>query len=331
MKTLYVHIGAHKTGSTSLQHLVSWYRPLLRLAGLDVPRMPGSRKARNQDIAIDALAHRHDRDFATRGAYLDHVRRSNARRFFVSAERLYVNQDAPAYFAPFKDICIVKIICFVRRQDRFLEAMYRQLVRNNYPGLTIPFPDFAAKRSVDWSEKLTPWEDEFGRANVIVIPYDDHRAFDSISAISEIAGLGVLRWLPIRPKANPGLSCEATETLRHLREQEIAFDLGKLAAFDARLPARTYLYFDPAGREHLLEGYRASNTALARNHNFDLAILNEIDAATKARTDIFNLAAFDLARHLELARACGLMTEGRGKPKLDKRARRRQLKESLRS
>jgi hypothetical protein len=308
-KTLFVHIGLHKTGTTAIQNHFSVFEPFYKLFGLSYPRLGGRLCFRNQDIADDIK--QTAGDFSTRSDYLRYIEKSKYPLTLLSAERFCLLPRAPEYFKEFSQLCRVVIVVFVRRQDRYLESLYRQMVKNDEVALKVTFDSYftGRKKNMNWMQRLAPWEQSFGAQNLLVIPYEEFSSVDSIENMSRILGVSkVTKYLPrLKKFGNSSLSCEAIELLRQLRIKEVNINKERLRAFDLHLKNPTHAYLDPARRQAFIADYAESNRQLGVCYNFDAHPLVSFDPKTDGQLRLFNPATFDMVEMEAIARSCGLL------------------------
>jgi hypothetical protein len=173
---LIVHIGTLKTGTTSLQHSMFDVRGRLRedhgvhFAGTDraasprkhtsVSRASRSSNEAKRDVEYEALL----KDFE----------RSGAHTMIVSEEQMsYPRESVPAFFQRFIPRFDVDVVCYLRRQDIFMESLYNQAMRvQKYfglPHLSHFWRDERFFHHMDYHRILTWWKD-IG-ANVVAVDF----------------------------------------------------------------------------------------------------------------------------------------------------------------
>jgi hypothetical protein len=316
MKELFVHIGVLKTGTTAIQSHFSVYDRLHRCFGFRYPRL-GNSPYRNMDVADDIQTA--TGGFATRSKYLQHLEKSGCRRFLISAEKMFHLPRAPEYFNGFSRSARVRIIIFVRRQDRYMESLYRQLVKNPRPALGIDFGSYVKHRLEaperrcrhEWRSCLEPWERMFGKDNITIFPYNEYRRVDSISLVADLVGLRFSKRLPslgLR-SGNPSLSAESTVFLRHLRAEKIPFNPRKISDFDRLIPDPSTSFLPASGRKRIMDGFRAENEALGVHYGIDVSPLVEWDEAIESERKVLNPDEIDISELSRLAAMAGLISD----------------------
>ncbi len=179
-QTLFLHIGYHKTGTTTLQSLLDQNAGALRKIGVFYPDTVGDGKRnyyrKHLQFFIDLkTAHAEKGDV---GGVVQGMARvildSGAPTAIVSDESF--SGFPPAildHLATLRADFNVKVVAVLRRQDGFLQSFYQQSIRDY--GETRDFPDFV--RDSDWQRihydaAMTRWADRFGAENLHVLSYD---------------------------------------------------------------------------------------------------------------------------------------------------------------
>ncbi|MEV8360181.1 hypothetical protein [Microbacterium sp. NPDC076895] len=191
MSKLLLHIGTHKTGTTSVQHFFASNRDALRAQGIFYPPTDLGGQFGDQ-YAHHAIAHAianvsGDGTGASRAkAYFDALRDRvvPGETVVISAEPLYRHRlrDAQgkslgrmAYLRAVRDAIgdfDVSVIAMVRRQDLFLESLYSEnIMAGTYRD---PIERFIADRApqADYAQRLAEWGAVFGSENIHVRPYE---------------------------------------------------------------------------------------------------------------------------------------------------------------
>jgi len=314
-KTLYIHIGVHKTGSTAIQSYFASHGLLLRCLGenLAYPRLGGRVRSRNQDIADDIASA--TGEFSSQARYLDYVSRTKFRKILFSAEQFYNFPVAPRFFEPFAGICQVRIVVFLRRQDAYIESMYRQMVRNASLSRAKGFSLYSRRwlkqtaphRTLDWGVRLEPWERTFGRENIIAIPYSEGKAFDSVAVMGKVLSVKRTLRFPLWVRRNDSLCCETIELLRRLEEEKTAYDKKRVEHFNRLVPEPSFSYYSPEERRKVVEAYRDANLAAGARFQCDISPLLPESLAQDRVRKCFDPGAFDYEAMLRLARKASLV------------------------
>ncbi len=204
MRRLVLHIGSHKTGTTSIQRF-------LDVAGDEVFARTGLRYVPLQRRTIAPIDPRAGDPETLRRAgaiardeYLEHVCRGDADRLVVEEDLSWVFEPSQIdamlgrLHAGFGDI---RIIAYVRRQDQHLVSHYQQGSR--FPLTTAVFygsqptaiPAHAAHhdRYLDYHARLLPYVEQLGTDRVTVRVFDRERLEGGDVVTDFLALLGVDR------------------------------------------------------------------------------------------------------------------------------------------
>lgn len=276
MARLVLHIGSHKTGTTSIQRALVQGRRALARAGLTYLHAPGGTQASAIVSCRKAGPNFHAViDTAALGRLLGDARGDA----ILSTELLFFLHD-PAEIARLRDALArfdeIRVIAYLRRQDRLLISHKKQIAvprarpaARMYGTSLRTFPRFARPRPqidryFDYAAKIGHWRDVFGAGAVTVRLFEPGRLKDGDAVADFMATAGLdLAAPPAEAKQNTAftrrqilvglrmkkLGVPREDALRILRE------LGR-DADEPLAPSR-------ADAGAFLDRYRASNRALA--------------------------------------------------------------------
>jgi hypothetical protein len=292
MSTAYVHIGTHKTGSRALQEFFAVNRPLLEAANFHYPDFSsfashylawglgfgnwvptGRTREELLEIAMNEL----------RTATAQAVR--DGKTVLISSEIFSTfSLKDPGIVGRFKDVLTeigltdIRLICYCRRQDLFVESMYSELIKNGHPR---EFEDVANIWYLNYQKLLGFYADAFGADCITVRPFEKGQFRDNDLFADFLPLIGLERtdeWgQPSEDTCNVSFDPDITELLR-------LYDLRKFPAsggyeslswvkkilmetFDRDTLERQRQdppMLSPAQRLEVLEKYDASNQAVAR-------------------------------------------------------------------
>lgn len=178
-KTLYLHIGLQKTGTTTIQTFLTRNRSLLKEHGYDYPDPAKVR------IGLDKFNHGH-LGMSLTGYWRDtgyELSREDAwgelrNLYFESDEHLLVSHEGLSVpqiipHLPFIRKMLrginAKVIIYLRRQDNFVQSVYKERLKSDE---TREFQQAFAlgdyPRLLDFNTILTYWQKCVGKGNVIV-------------------------------------------------------------------------------------------------------------------------------------------------------------------
>jgi len=185
MPKLIIHIGSQKTGSTSIQTFLTQQPDKMAEAGLSYV------KAGRGPAAHNKLAFKRDTEQfpVLMKRLVAEVEGAPDKTHVISAEMLFTTRMARsmAAFLPDDLRAETRIIAYIRRQDKFLEAMYKQVVKTGrFKGSP---QDYAKKReaALMYSRILGAYAEGFGTENMVVLPYE-RPLFREGDVILDVAG-----------------------------------------------------------------------------------------------------------------------------------------------
>lgn len=260
--TLDLHIGMPKTGTTAIQSFLYHNRDaLIREQGINfpvsalhwfqqVPLVKSIAESRFEfarfNPAIASVDLKEWQEDLTQDCL-----ENNCSRVIVSSEFFWA---VPAMQAPleyhkdtepnlalldefvkrcretFSDFERVRIIAYLRRQDRWLESFFNQQIKN---GFGIPKEDELAATRIYllYCKNLQLWCDHFGKENVVVRPYEAALP-DVIGDFCTLAGIkrdgSVVQAQDIVSAANPRLSPRAIRIMRKAIDGNVDKDFREL-------------------------------------------------------------------------------------------------------
>ncbi|MEX0450724.1 hypothetical protein V6X62_02680 [Spiribacter sp. 218] len=194
-----LHIGTHKTGTSSIQNALATNSAALAAQGIHYPRsVRGPRNVNFLAAAIAAGRIDEARRFIDQSVARAH--RQGCTTVLFSAESLYamtaffrrlMGKEAERYWVH-ERACIAtlidllqragigdppQVVCYLRRQDRFIESIYGQFVKQapGYPHDLATFIDEAGPID-DYAGHLDCWAAIVGQQRVIARVYEDARS-----------------------------------------------------------------------------------------------------------------------------------------------------------
>ena len=207
---IVVHIGASKTGSTSLQHLMDINRPALLRKGIWYPEVgvfwqPGRpRKQSGHSRFVKAAA---DGDPALRDYIESGLAGMDGRIHTVvlSSEGFFLDARAPEIASYFEGYPF-EMVVYLRRQDEWANAQYAEFVAGGAVGrVDVPFQRWLKGREtqarLDYRIPITAWATRIGAENVRVRVFERGQMQDGdlIADFAAVADLPPLLGLPPLP------------------------------------------------------------------------------------------------------------------------------------
>ena len=280
MKRLVLHIGTHKTGTTSIQYTLARSERALADQGVIYPaHYANANNPGHHFLALGTGRERYK-------ALIETIDKAPQGTVILSTELLStVPAERVGELVSRYD---TNAICLLRRQDEYLESMYRELCKSSFCAQTpdsfvnsvladeplLIFSDFKrielrAPLPADYERLLAGYADLLGEDRVIGIPYDDP-AFgdDALNRFCRAAGI-VVEPIGGGPR-NVSFSPEVVELRRRLdaslEEQEkrtlrpLFWKLNDTIASEQK--GQSILGTDQ--RQRILTHYAASNARLRK-------------------------------------------------------------------
>ncbi|MEO9514852.1 MAG: hypothetical protein ABJH45_05390 [Paracoccaceae bacterium] len=169
-----------------------------------------------------------------------------------------------------------RVIAYVRRQDKFVEAMYKQVLKTGrFQGTP---KDYIAKklRSLDYAKTLAPFEQAFGADRIELCPYE-RGYFPSGDVVLDFAArVGLTGLGPgdlAQHRSNVTFSREVSELLGQIAQHtdlNIAMLIRALIADNAPETVQSNDCITLAQRRGIMAALEDSNTALRDTFRSDL-------------------------------------------------------------
>jgi len=284
MTEVFIHIGTHKTGTTTIQRS-------LREAS-DAASVKNSWKYLVCPQAIRNFMHSHTYDIAAVDEFIQDLtakigRSDDLLKLIVSHEGLsgwpddgYMNSKVIAKML--WDVTSrfgfdVKIIVYLRRQDEMVESMYTQKI---HEGGTLCFSEFVSRLSpglsYNYFRMLDDWASYFGKERLIVRSYHSASQRGLLEDFGEVAGINLDTHAKFE-RSNPSYSDNAIQIARIANE---ALDLSSktklrqaLQKTMAKSKDNAHSLFLLEQRKEFLSAYEESNQNVA-DHFFGQNIEN---------------------------------------------------------
>ncbi|MBI1261047.1 MAG: hypothetical protein GC184_04930 [Rhizobiales bacterium] len=292
MKKLWLHIGTHKTGSTSLQNFFFRNRQKLAKAGVYYPA-EGSYFYRGE-LSQSLLSHslrnakpdylpanlKIDRA-ACEGNMRRDIEKSDCPAVLVSSEHfshsatLAQVESIKKCFAPV--VSDMQVIVYLRRQDHLIESAYNQLTTAGIN--TLPFRTWLDQslkggiKNFSYDDRLHLFAEVFGKSNLHVRVFEKSQLHPSglIHDFMKLMGIEDLSEFELVPSLNRSMPPEFIETLRCASAAHPDVQLRKILCKLMRaspirgLDPSDYTLFDAALRKQVLDTCRGSNERIARD------------------------------------------------------------------
>ena len=179
MTDIILHIGTPKTGTTAIQSAITANSDALQSADIAFIAT-GRHRAAHNDLANSIRRRGVDHEFMD--ALQDEVasearQRPNGQILFSSEIFSLIDATKIQAAMPFLSEHPLKIIVYLRRQDRYAEAFFKQRIKNGRS--VMPFDEFLTsrmgRRITNYNTMLENWTDTFQNAEIIPRLYERDR------------------------------------------------------------------------------------------------------------------------------------------------------------
>lgn len=291
MGQIWLHIGSPKTGTTSLQGFLSANQETLRTdCGVNFMSAGRSHIAHNQ-LATSARMGQtgplFDKIAAEADALPNHAH-------IISSELLFNPFTTRRLTKVIPDAMKgrTKVICYIRRQDHYLEALYKQFLKNG----RIP-PDRQAfledaPRVLRYFDVLNAYGRAFGRENIIVRPFSQDRleGGDVVLDFANLVGLELQSGMTMNKVfANKTFSAEMSEALALMGKNtdfNVREMIRELTSLNMPHTIKSRDVFTKSERRGLMERLAEENRKLIRRYMpDDAAFFNFDDLASDDQED----------------------------------------------
>jgi len=291
-KTIYLHVGTHKTGSSAIQWTLRGAQQHLIDHGFDCIQHP--HKILDPILGTEPVS---DEVIADAKAKFDTaVFQAKSDKVIVSYELIF-GQPELGYPNNAENLNRMKhligdrpckTLIFLRRQDYFVESHYVQMVKTNY---TESFDDYLNELTsgcLDWNKLVGNYGKMFDQENLKVMAYQGN----VVDQFYEYLGIPMPEWDTEKGwQKNPSVSLYGMELKRRCnsllatRPEKVRLKY-LMVEFFPRQSGDPFDFFSGSKRLRFLEAYKAGNDALERRHETSFFPDNsDIDPDSKSALD----------------------------------------------
>lgn len=289
MKTIYIHIGQTKTATTSLQSFFFNNKDWLEQNDILYPDIPEHYEIKSQHRYLAETFNTNHLDFDICinewRYFIDQVKNSNCSKVLISEEVFWhlLEQYKEKRITAIKWIkerleqWQVKIICYLRRQDHWVESWYNQLVKTDVSHISkLSFDEFIDKYDkfglLDYHEVISNWATVFGSENIIVRPFEtlkfkNQDIIDDFMEILNIDELGeTIRHDQYLQLSLSNAACELAESYNKITDSaKYKEQFTKLLSSFDQSHKDKHRYIKSQKAHELLSKYSNSNYLLSQN------------------------------------------------------------------
>jgi hypothetical protein len=211
-KSLFLHVGYHKTGTTSVQDFFWKNRSLLLQSGVLYPEvgvagnthanlalcLPSKRaqvveRLRSIDYGDTTNPYSEYQGGPPEEIYAslgEEIRKTRCDRILLSSECFleWIDPDVVKSFLEKYCDCSVKIIFLVREPRDWIRSVFNQVVKDPYLRYAGKIEDLPQVEMLDYAKTINAWCDAFGAGNVLAESYSNVRNIEhgAVGAILDL-------------------------------------------------------------------------------------------------------------------------------------------------
>lgn len=286
-RTLYLHIGAHRTATSAIQRFLHLNVPRLASHGYLQVNGNGRQVIMMRELANGKRnAHQVAQDISTQCENAPHEIHSA----ILSDEDICCQKNL-SYLTPFKEHFDVKVIFTLRRQDLWLESWYFQNIKWQWQKKLshLTFPEFMKCQRdfhwIDYDGYIRHLEKLFGADNIRLTVHEKaHMPGGPIATFCRHLGIQDIADFENPGNVNPSFSPVMSEFMRQLPLDEspdpYRAELERIfhEIDRASIPSssnKSSLLLSHAERQRVLSGFEAGNQAVAQRYFSRSALFEE--------------------------------------------------------
>ena len=223
-KEIFLHIGTHKTGTTSLQYYLDKHSEELLKKGIYYPRT-GWYHHSQHELAFSLQKMFKNKDSLQNDSLWntlkEEINNSSVPKIVISSEEFsLISEEAIIKLQDILKEYNVKIVIYIRRQSDLLESIYNQQTKDWKSPRKLPFEYFVKQprklyNHIYYFWMIKSWEDVFGIENMIVRIYNK-KMLNGGNTLSDFFSLLDIPYdeEKINIRVNQSVSIKALEMIR---------------------------------------------------------------------------------------------------------------------
>jgi len=307
-RTLYIHIGCHKTGTTSIQQALVHNKQALKSRGMQF-FYSNYRTGENRAPELHSwMGYDHEEGLVPCGMRFSDPEKLaedlsqlvndvviSSENFSFLFDRGEIERLKKALSRRFSSI---KVICYIRRQDQHIVShhqegskLFRQAEYDLFGHSTLAIPDHEPKHDLylDYHQRLSMWGDAFGDENLIIKVFDRSRLKNGDVVADFFDTMGLVDNFQTIDEKNTSLSfLEAkighivnASDVQHKRWM-VGLLTPRMGVSEKLLPSRNeatefYSHYIESNRR-LNQRFGISEEAAVFSNNFDMYPEEQVDA-----------------------------------------------------
>ncbi len=317
-KTLYIHVGLHKTGTTAIQNFLAINREILKTNGVLYPGKSENHYDISEELRSDCKAFLNKKTETNKIFNEIFQEQDNYDNFIISSEGFleFIDFTIPALNETIKYFNLnmsVKIIIYLRSQLSWIESIYQQRIKQTKTRNKLTIDQFIKFENIllfDHYKLLKYLSNTFGKENLNIRMYlfekADNKIFDDFLSILNIPN-NVAYTYPNKANLNIGLPKESIEFLRWLNILEIHDDIfseiSNLLSQQEINELEKYHFLSYEMANEIKDFYFEINKKIANDFFSEtdrIKYLNNENRTFKRIIDQNNLESIDLPKQIEI-------------------------------
>jgi hypothetical protein len=206
-RKLIIHIGSHKTGTSSIQHTLYKNKPALLKQGFTLFNSGPDGHERKSGNALTWVKFKLDRNYRIEGR----VRKKLPAALAAEGDNVIISAETFSWIFSAKEINRlrnklspdfddIKIVAYIRRQDMQAISQYQQASKHDafvaarfYNGGTRALPTYKSyfQKYLNYHQRLGMWADAFGQNNLIIRIFESDQLVngDAVDDFFQVTGL----------------------------------------------------------------------------------------------------------------------------------------------
>ncbi len=260
MKTIFLHIGQHKTGSTSIQNFCRRNKRVLNTMGYGYPGNG------NQHDFCQAVLKEDTPEIVS---YLGKIEYRRFEKYIISSESFC--KCTPQNLENFAKVLKrrgwnVRVIVYLRRQDKAIESIYTQMLKNGK--IKISINDYIRKsdfRNLHYGKFLDGWSEIFGKENIKILLFDKVK-LGLLKSFLRSIGIKARkrhdRFIFVKGKKNAKPTAEEFQKLLEVNN----FETNIYKKINEKSKRVSYSLISPQDSEYILRQFEKENKYVAKNY-----------------------------------------------------------------
>lgn len=291
-KTIYLHVGTHKTGTTTIQHFLFYNYEALKKQGFDYLIENSTWEAHHalgwsfQGIKAPIQYYCPWHEKGVINHLENEIKKSCSDTFIISSENMFQLKDMEFinnFFARFHKQYDIKIIIFLRDQVSFIESWYYELVRADYCKLSDDIDAFITnpRYNLDYYSEIKKWEKYIHKDSILVRNFSIEASNGKLlENFCTIIGLKFFNELVAIPNKNEKINPIQLKYLKKLNSENLPNSIwiqrrDEILNNYKNMPIHQVSLLNEDQKNNIRTQYFDSNKLLLERYGIDLLNLND--------------------------------------------------------